>query len=289
MLTVIKNQFKYNPTDEHLHIYPELQTCSLCHESLQMEIKKEHGIVLLSKPINCRIYVGKCLNNECVNKEESSFDGCQLGYINYQNSFIIGIELVKDYLNLFSYSGLPFSAWWKNHTASFLKTGNPLLDVDRNWKSYCGKMHEAFCIGAEKFEIPLTLYNCCQNPKTLLMDGVVASIKAVNMPTFKKLWVDSKITGRCTKRSERQFPKLTSIEKTILEKLEAGEKIGTRDKNLLESSTNIGIKAISKCLIYNNRSYILKHSAKLFATFLCKTIASIKSLISNSCVHIIEK
>lgn len=70
------------------------------------------------------------------------------------------------------------------------------MDVRRKWKSYSGNLHEAFCIGSEKFEIPFSSFKCSDKPRVLLMDGAVAFIKSCNMPSFRNIWVNSRVKKR---------------------------------------------------------------------------------------------
>lgn len=286
LISYIEKAFKISTkTIDKIPIVPEIENCTLCASTMTKEVQNDNAILLTNIAFNCSIFKKKCSSESCINDKEYFFEGSQMGLVNYKNNIIIAVELIIEYLDLFAICGAPFSAWLKSKTNSY-PMSLPIMNVKRNWTSLNGKIHEAFCAASERLEVSLASYKCCDNPKVLLMDGVVASIKSRNLPNFKKIWLHGKSKHRCTTRNERQLKTISKQEKPIFEQLIHGYKIHKTQQDLLKSSANIGVRAIFYCL---NDDGSLKASAKRFASFLVKEIASITSLIPSSCLHIIEK
>lgn len=254
---------------------------------LHMNAKK--GFIILSIIINCNIYIGICENQDCTDKKDVSFSGHELGFINYKNLFIIGIDIIKEYLDLFSCSGVSFVAWWKTRVLAISDPERPLLNTTRNWPSYAGLFHEVFCVSAEKFDFCDQNSICCENPEIILMDGIVVSIKTSNMPEFSNPWVFNTIKKRLTTRKDRQFPVLKEPYISILESLLSDNGVAFTTFNTLKTSSHSGIKCLGFCLQKRGQLYFLKTQAKLFAKFLTKKVASIKSIIPIACADVIER
>lgn len=256
-------------------------------------MKAKESFMVLSIIINCRIHIGRCQNESCSDKRDIFFDGHELGFVNYKNNFIIGIDIIKEYLDLFSSSGISFVSWWNTRISTINDPERPLLHTSRNWKSYAGMFHEGFCLSAEKFKFSNENFICCKDPETILMDGIVVSIKTSNMPDLSTPWVLSTVKKRLTARKHRQFPKLGEPYISILESLLSDNGIANTTSTTLKTSNNPGIKCIGFCLERRgqrpHQKYFLKSKAKMFAKLLMKQVASIKSIVPNTCSDVIER
>lgn len=164
-----------------------------------------------------------------------------------------------------------------------------LIAKNRNLLNYSGTIHEAFCGGVETFLLEDESFLCCKNPKVLLMDGVVISIKTSNMPKFETPWIMGKVNKRASARNDRQFKPLTNIERQNIERLIKGQNISFGYHKILRSSTNLGVQCLSYSITEKQKFFVLNESAKLFGTFLCKKVASIKSLVPAECTAIIHR
>lgn len=286
LIDFMKKHFDYDTTENSFVVYPEQKNCSCCLTPLLMKMKT-NCFFLLPVILSCKIYSGEC--PKCSDDTIYSFSGDSLGFINYNNSILIGNEVIKEYMDLYSSSGLPFNSWFKDRILSLNSPMNCKIAAEKNLRNYTGTLHEAFCLGAETFVLNEESFICCKNPKILLMDGVVISIKSANMPKFESPWIMEKVNYRASKRSERQFKALIKIEKEHVDSLIKGDKIGLRVLNVLRNSSNVGLQCLSYSLMEKNKSYELNISAKLFAIFLCKKVASVKSLVPEECLLIIKR
>lgn len=280
----MKTQFSHER--DYFEIRPEEKLCKICKYPLTYRIKKENGLLLLNVIMNCRIYVGTCNNIECANETEVTFDGCLSGYINFKNSFIIGIELVQEYMDLFSVSGLPFVSWWVHKVKCTKNYDEPLINVERNWRSYAGSLHEAFSISSEK--IHFNSNACCVNPDVILMDGVVISVKSERLPKFHKPWKIETVVNRVSTREDRQFKRLDD---NYIELVKKFITTGVTENELgrMKSIDHLGLLCLISTGKQKNSLFQLDKRSINFGTFLIKNVASIKSLVPVECVDCIKR
>lgn len=256
---------------------------------MPLNMTAKQGFIILSIIINCNIHIGRCTNQNCPDKRDISFNGHELGFINYKNLFIIGIDIVKEYLDLFCCTGVSFVAWWKTRVLTISDPERPLLNTTHNWQSYAGLFHEIFCLSAEKFNFCDQNSICCENPETILMDGIVVSIKTSNLPEFTNPWVINTINKRLTIRKDRQFSVLKEPYISILETLLSNNGVAVTTYNILKTSSHSGVKCLGFCLQKRGQLFFLKTHAKMFAQFLTKKVASIKSIIPIACADVIKR
>lgn len=107
----MKSYFEWNPTENKFFVYPEENICKSCEKPLTLKTKNDNGFFLLPVLLSCRIYIGICCNTDCNDTVNYSFNGDTLGFVNFNNSILIGDEMIQEYMNLFSSNGLPFNSW----------------------------------------------------------------------------------------------------------------------------------------------------------------------------------
>lgn len=194
LLSTIGSQFNHVDYSKPVKVISEKNLCSNCGDILHEKLKN-NGIIVLSVLIKCEVYIKYC---QACPYEEISWTECSTGYINYNNKLIIGVEMVVEYMDLFSSSGCPFLSWWtaKFHESNS-KCSSDIVDSATNWKNYISILHRVFVISTEKFVFLQDIPKCCQNPKVISMDGHVASVRSDKMNKQKTPWITESIKKNC--------------------------------------------------------------------------------------------
>lgn len=212
----LKKKFSFNheDTSDKIKITPESKQCLVCKQKLEIIKSQDNGFMLMSVIAVCEVFIGKCCNETCTNFEQTtSYSGASSGIINYSNKFFIAVELILEYMTLYSKNGVAFSTWCET------KFGNPHQEISfyKNVpvSSYYGVLHEVFCRSTDLFMFPEKTFYCCASPKIIQMDGLVNSVKANRLITFSEPWIIKNMTKRASKMSDRQIEKL-SIETSQL-------------------------------------------------------------------------
>lgn len=286
----LKKEFYFEVEQPHtLKIKPESTECISCNQTLKLTKKQHNGYIFISLLAICEVYTGECFNKDCSNFEEPvSFCGTSAGIINYGNKFFIGVEMIIEYMRLYSKNGLTFSTWMdtKIFFSKSVKEERFYRNVS-HISSYFGALHEVFCKATDLFVFPKETFYCCPSPKIIQMDGLVNSVKANRIPVFSEPWIKDTITKRASKHNERQLEKVDSLTiKLILDILHT-KKCSNKILETLRKSTNSGVKALSFCFERLDKESVLKESSILFARTLTKSIAAANSLISSSCESIV--
>lgn len=290
-LQFVFKQFNHNSVYEKIPIVPEQSHCKNCNGPLESKLKTPEGIIFLPVIIQCEVSIKFCPNSGCVGyKKQISFSGCSKGYINYNNKIIIGIEIILEYLNLFASSGLPFESFWKSRFStdtSSLK-GNIFDNIDK-WNAYKTKIHAAFAITVEQMIFPTEWRKCCSNPKIVSMDGIVASVAKKKLKKYAEPWKLGTVKKKLTVRSKRQLEQLEAKDISLIK--------ASLDKKQLEGnsveywghSKNIVLQLISLCYEKKKRNiYKLDTSTQPFLMFVCKNVASVRSLVPEQIVDLIN-
>lgn len=288
----LKNHFHYDMNfPDTLKVKPETDYCDVCAHNLKLTRKPQKGFILMSVVATCDVYTGECCNVECKEFEKAiSYCGTSSGIVNYSNKFFIGVELITEYMRLYSKNGLSFSTWIENKVvlSKSAKESGFYRKVS-NLTSYFGALHEVFCRATDLIIFPKETFYCCSSPKVLQMDGLVNSVKANRITTFSEPWIKNTITKRASKHSERQIKDVGSCMFKIIDDIIKTKQCSVKILESMQKSTNKGIKVLSFCFVKTDEQYELPEAAVLFAKTLIKSIAAVNSLISSTCEPIISR
>lgn len=296
LLEYLKTRFNYEK-DNLLKIIPEIVKCPSCEQNLSMMKLKKNGVFLGSLALMTDVFVKKCDTESCNQFGVIlHFQGTEKGIMNFNNKFFVSVEIIKEYFDLYSKNGTPFSPYIKIKLdmTKLAQKNNPqhlpLADVE-SLTSYIGALHEGFCESIGLFLYDKKDFFCCKSPKIVQTDGIVLSIKTSRMPDFKVPWLDKKIMKRATNRKDRQLDPLNTEEFDIVWRIINSDekKCTTIEKQKLEKSVHIGARVMAICLIKAKEMYKLYQGTDMFAKTLIKKVASASSLLPQSCVHILQK
>lgn len=286
----LKQKFHYNENDpDILKVIPEQDACSNCATKLKLIKKGHNGFILLTVVATCQVYISECTNKDCIEFSiPVSYSGSSSGMVNYSNKFFIGVELIVEYMSLYSKNGLSFSTWIGNKIVlnQSISERNFYRDVG-HISSYYGILHEIFCRATDLFVFPKDTFFCCANPKVVQMDGLVNSIKANRIPDFREPWIKDTVTERASNFNERQLEPVDETTKKLICDIIQTKKCNDSILLNLQKSKHIGVKALSFCFKRQENLNILNDSAMLFAKTLTKTIAAANSLMPSSCENIV--
>lgn len=267
MLALEKSLFEEFPKgdgilENYLLIFPEQKKCPTCNDDLIVNKKGKNGAILTKILFKCHIFTSTCNNNECQNATVYSFKGEEGGYVNFNNKYIIPVEVIKEYFDQFVASGATMKSFLQTFfikiqiLSPFAMHPTPILDNNR------GYLHQVVCEASEyiNFEFPM----CCQKPKYIGMDGLVASVRQENTAEYTPLFSIPSINGRATVRGDRQFI-LSKVEMSDVERIINGDEISENWK--------IHDQVAFRCLYYcRDSNKKLRENAKPFAGCLTKSV-----------------
>ncbi|KNE61688.1 hypothetical protein AMAG_18672 [Allomyces macrogynus ATCC 38327] len=173
--------------------FPAPSTCpkcgSLAIETFYINKAVVFGTVFLE---SWSVPVSTCA---CSPTSTISFDGHELGIINANNHILFTYEFATEYLDLKDLLGASVSAWLATKVqdqdahliAANMSRDDRLWRLAR-WNSYGSKISTYLALVATLFEIPSTLFNCCNAP-VITLDGTVISIKSSRLAALTEPWV----------------------------------------------------------------------------------------------------
>lgn len=282
----LRKTFKISE-EEGLIVEPPIKNCEKCKAALKE--KQKNGVFLLNIIINCIIVTKICKNSECPSYNNLiSYQGDIQGLVNWNNKVLIGVEIVRQYLDLYAANGTPFVSFIKDRLKNpeCLQT-NEIYKEKMNLKPYFGYLQAAFAISAEKFEHQSS--PCCQNPRFITMDGFVLSIKSDRMGKFKAPWNLGVCQQRATKRSERQLPSLSKEEEKLLRDLRDKGSCSKRVLDKMKTSQHLGLQVIAPMLVEKGTNFELPKECLSFISFLIKKVSAVVSLVPASCYNIANR
>lgn len=288
----VMKQFKHDSLSKNIQINPEASVCENCKHPLSVKVKNYNGVIFLPTLMKCDVQVKECKNITCCKFNNLiSFSGHLMGYINYNNKIIIGVELIMEYLNLFQASGLAFESWWTNRFSIDVSSLNDqMVDSINNWTDYKTKIHSTFAITIEQMIFPRNWTTCCSNPSKISMDGIVASVPQHKLNKYSNPWCFGTIKKKLTTRSQRQLKEISRNDMSLIEVAVQKKHIVKQCIEFWRTSDHAGLRLLSFCFLKTKDSnYELDQDTKPFAKFLLKKTASVRSLLPNSCVKFIER
>ena len=147
-------------------------------------------VILLSSVLPAVPLSRCCLACELV----TEFDGQHYNILNYNNEFYIGAELMYELLECKVRHGVSTDAWWNvkvpalsmEFAISFHRYQHTVLDdltfVAKSMKSrlsnLSGRMHQFFMEFTTLIVWPPTIFQCCDNPDIVGLDGTVISTES---------------------------------------------------------------------------------------------------------------
>lgn len=293
LVDYLKTRFEFSNV---INIKPEINECPTCKIELSAKKIKKTGYLITSLALDVDVFVNECNTQDCSNfGKEFYFQGTCYGIINIHNKFFVTVEIIKEYFELYSKNGTPFSTFLpiKLEMTQLAYTNNnnnilPLTDVSKI-KAYTGALHESFCESIKLFLYEKKSFFCCESPRCLQVDGVVISIQTKKMPDLIYPWLNSKVNSRASNRKDRQLEPLNKLEEDLLKKIIESKTCTSNEKNIFENSLHIGARVIGFCLIKVDNEFNLYQGTEFFAKTLIKKVAASASILPQSCIIIINK
>lgn len=287
---VVEN-FKITQDTGKIKIIPEDTVCKACTELLLLSKYQSNGVLMFSIILNCEVYVAKCPNSDCPQYNKIvSYNGIPKGIINFNNKFFIGIELIKEYFDLYSKNGIKFTTWIKTKIDLYKFCSEaPLHKSIVKLPSYYGILHEAFCATTELFVFDKSDFFCCTEPEVIQIDATVNSIKMCRLPSFKQPWINESIVSRTTTRKQRQFDTLNSNDKKIINGIVLGQSCPKETLKQWQDHHHPALKTLSYCMIKKQDLYFLDKPAEMYAKTLLKSVAASSSIVPMKCVEIVKR
>lgn len=257
-----------------------------------VKLHQKKGVLMVGVLMSCEVHVAVCTNDNCSRKNQIiSYSGISKGLVNVNNKFVIGIELIQEYLELYSKTGMKFSSWIKVRTNIHSNSSEtPLFKKVDNLASYYGYLHQAFCSASELFLFDKADFYCCASPEVIQIDATVNSIQLSRLPTFKEPWVKEHVIQRTSTRNERQLPQLNETDKKIISNILKGISCSQATVHRFQNHDHVGLKNIGFCMMKKkDNQYILNKSAEMFCKCLIKNVAASSSILPTSCVEIVSR
>lgn len=287
----LKTTFFYDKDfPDILKIKPEEIICSSCTQNLNVSKKSHKGYILLSLVATCEVFTAVCMNKDCKEfRVPISYSGSSSGIINYSDKFFIGVELIVEYMALYSKNGLSFSTWIENKVVlNKLATKSQFYSDITGLSSYYGRLHEIFCKATDLIIFDEKTFCCCSSPRIIQMDGLVNSVKANRITKFAEPWIKNSIVDRASTNLGRQLERLDSSTHKIVCDIIISKTCSANVLKILRNSKNMAVKLLSFCFETNKRGHnILHESSIMFAKTLTKSVAAVNSLIPSTSVAIV--
>ena len=211
---------------------PEARICPSCASAdLDLRASQYSATVFGAQFLRgWQVFQGRC--RSCSGK--IAFDGRHHGILNYKNRYLFPVELLNEFLKIYSRTGVAATAWWDSKVDEQLGPLRNAADVDdeelsrveREWTRLGGQMCRIVAGFASLIDIPTELFACCSSPRAVAADGIVLSVRSSELADLDSPWMWDQAPAASIKRAstpaQRSLP-CTKDEKLALEAIKKGD------------------------------------------------------------------
>jgi CxC4 like cysteine cluster associated with KDZ transposases len=274
-------------SNENILVFPEQEQCS-CGSSFSFG-KNVHGSMILGPVLvhNVEVMFGKCMSLSCSDKKNVYFDGHNYGLVNLNNKYLMDVGIIMEFLCLYAASGIAINAWWKAKCAVYI-SGIADCQARISQKKKLNEMRSQVSIlisgFAELLVYPRSLTGCCETPKMITMDGIVLSVKQMQIPKFHSPWLTEEVSFRATTRDQRSFPEILGEEKTFVENLLKGDVFSGSDCKRFSNSKHGALRLVCQILFdtFGSRTVVVSVELRIFLKCFLKEINPAISMVPLS-------
>ena len=210
---------------------PEARTCPSCNSSdLDSQASRHLATVFGSQFLrDWHVFQGRC--RACAAK--IAFDGRRHGIINYKNRCLFPVELLNEFLKIYSRTGVAATAWWDSKVEEQVRPlfndedadEDEIAEIEREWTRLGGQMCRIVAGFASLIDVPSDLFACCESPRAIAADGIVLSVRSTELNGLKTPWIweqaPTSAKKRASKPGQRSLP-CNAAELVALKALQSG-------------------------------------------------------------------
>jgi CxC4 like cysteine cluster associated with KDZ transposases len=271
--------------DAKFEVLPEVASCRLCGQSLEVLPANANGLILCLWMYPANIHSAVC--RSC--NQEHFYEGASHGFYNWRNKLLLSAEVVELFSQNYASSGQ--SVWSFFNSMIHLNRLRPAenqLELIKTLENYAGSMSQALAGAVELQKFKPSAFKCCDNPQWISMDGTVISVKADRLPAFTRPWELGPVVARSSTRNDRQLPRLSPPNSILVKRLLANSNTDqVKQSEVLSWDHNPFLRLLLDCSNLPSSANAqqldfvieLKPSARGFASFLLADIAPLVTLV----------
>jgi hypothetical protein len=186
-------RFWLHGKNETNHLYAATDVCCNTNCIPTLAPTRSRRCSLFS--LNGFIYEMKLYNYWCsICNTIYHYDGRCDGIVNFGNAKLFCIELFLEALEFKTNAGVPTQAYWKSklNTLAVAEQLDPLFSlIEKEWSNLAGKINEMMMHFVRLIDYPERIFQCCENPKIVTVDGIVLSVESSRIQSrkLKEPWI----------------------------------------------------------------------------------------------------